>query len=87
MKRLVCVLIAIVAVTFSVPCFANTASKFKGGVKEVMLSPLQVSENVKAETTFAKFLPFAFVGGFLKGTFYMVKHIVTGTLNVVTSPF
>jgi len=86
MKRMISVLIALAVVSLSVPCFADTASKFKGGVREVMMSPLQVSDNVKAETTNAKFLPFALAGGFLKGSFYMAKHIVTGTLNIVTSP-
>jgi hypothetical protein len=86
MKRAIPILIALAVVAFCVPCFADTASKFHKGVREVMMSPLQVSQNVKEETTFAKFLPFALVGGFLKGVFYMAKHIVTGTLDVVTSP-
>lgn len=80
------IFIIIAMVAFSVPCFADTASKFQKGIKDVILSPLQVSDNVKAETTNAKFLPFALTGGFLKGTFYMAKKIVTGTLDVVTSP-
>lgn len=82
----VSVVIALAVVGLSVPCFADTAMKFKSGVKDVMMSPLQVSDNVKAETTNAKFLPFALAGGFLKGSFYMAKQIVTGTLTVVTSP-
>ena len=86
MKRMVSILIALAVVALSVPCFADTVAKFQGGVKDVILSPLQVSDSVKAETTNAKFLPFALAGGFLKGTFYMAKQIVTGTLDVVTSP-
>jgi len=86
MKRLVSILIALAVVSLSVPVFADTASKFQGGAKDVMMSPLQVSDSVKAETTNAKFLPFALAGGILKGGFYMAKHIVTGTLDMVTSP-
>ena len=86
MKRMVSVVVALAVIALSVPCFADTAMKFKNGVKDVMMSPLQVSDSVKAETTNAKFLPFALAGGLLKGTFYMAKHIVTGTLDVVTSP-
>jgi hypothetical protein len=86
MKRLVSILIAVAVIGLSVPSFADTADKFKGGIKDVFTSPLQVSDNVKAETTNAKFLPFALVGGLLKGTFYMAKQIVTGTVSVVTSP-
>ena len=52
----------------------------------MVLAPLQVSGNIKAETANAKFLPFALAGGFLKGSFYMAKQIVSGTLNVVTAP-
>ena len=59
MKRLVSVIIALAVVTLSVPCFADTAQKFQGGVKDVLTSPMQVSDNVKAETAHAKFLPFA----------------------------
>jgi hypothetical protein len=86
MKRFIFVFLVLSLLTFSFSSFADTASKFKGGFKEVILSPLKVSDNVKAETANAKFLPFALAGGFLKGSFYMAKQIVTGTLDVVTSP-
>jgi len=86
MKRTVSILIALAVVALSVTCFADPVAKFQSGVKDVIMSPLQISDNVKAETTNAKFLPFAFAGGFLKGVFYMAKQIVTGTLDVVTSP-
>ena len=86
MKRVVLFFVVVAVVVLSVPCFADTASKFQSGVKDVILSPFQVSNNVKSETDHAKFIPFALAGGFLKGTFYMAKQIVTGTLDVVTSP-
>ena len=86
MKRIVSILIAVAVVALAVPSFADTVSKIQGGVRDVMMSPLQVSDSVKTETTNAKFLPFALAGGVLKGSFYMAKQIVTGTLTVVTSP-
>ena len=86
MKRIVSVFIALAVVSLSSLSFADTVAKMQGGVKDVLMSPMQISDNVKAETTNAKFLPFALVGGVLKGTFYMAKQIVTGTLDVVTSP-
>ena len=86
MKRILSVVIALAVVVLSVPCFADPVQKAQSGIKDVIMSPLQVSDSVKAETTNAKFLPFALVGGLLKGTFYMAKQIVTGTLDVVTSP-
>jgi hypothetical protein len=86
MKPILSVIIALAVVSLSVPCFADTATKFQGGLKDVIMSPLVVSDNVKMETTDAKFLPFALVGGLLKGSFYMAKQIVTGTYDMVTSP-
>ncbi len=86
LKRTVSLLIALVVIAWSIPSFAGPVGKFQGGLKDVMLSPLEVSDNVKTETTNAKFLPFALAGGFLKGSFYMVKQIVTGTLEIATSP-
>lgn len=86
MKRLISVFMAVTVLALSVPCFADPVGKFQGGVRDVMMSPLQVSDNVKTETTDAKFLPFALVGGLLKGTFYMAKQIVTGSYAIVTSP-
>jgi len=86
MKRIVSVLVAVAVVALAAPSFADTVTKFQGGVRDVVMSPLQVSDNVKEETANAKFLPFALAGGILKGTFYMAKQIVTGTLDVVTSP-
>ena len=83
---MVTVFFALAVVALSVPCFADTGTKFQNGIKDVLMSPLQVSDNVKTETTNAKFLPFALVGGILKGSFYMAKQIVHGTLVVVTSP-
>ena len=86
MKRTVSILIALAVIGLSVPCFADPSAKIQGGIKDVIMSPLQVSDNVQAEAKNAKFLPFALAGGFLKGVFYMAKQIVTGTLTVVTSP-
>ncbi|MDE2028347.1 MAG: hypothetical protein KGK03_10205 [Candidatus Omnitrophica bacterium] len=86
MKRTVSFLVALAVVGLSVPGFADPPGKFKGGIKDVLTSPLQISDSVRTETKHAKFLPFAIVGGLLKGTFYMAKQVVDGTLNVVTSP-
>jgi len=86
MKPLISILIVLFVTASAVLSFADTASKFKGGIRDVIMSPFQVSDKVKEETTNAKFLPFALVGGLLKGTFYMAKQIVTGTLQVATAP-
>ncbi|MBF0571392.1 MAG: hypothetical protein HQL12_05920 [Candidatus Omnitrophica bacterium] len=86
MKSIVSFFIVLALVALSVPCFAGSMQKFHGGAREVVMSPLQISYNVKKETANARFLPFALVGGILKGSFYMAKQIITGTLNMATSP-
>ncbi|MBF0503528.1 MAG: hypothetical protein HQL14_00355 [Candidatus Omnitrophica bacterium] len=86
MRRRVLFFIFFAMVVCPLPSLADTAGKFQGGFKDLMMAPLQVGKNVKTETANAKFLPFALAGGFLKGTFYMAKQMVTGTLNMVTSP-
>ena len=86
MKRIISIFIVLSVLTLSMTCFADTAQKIQGGIKDVLMAPLQVSDNVKTETENAKFLPFALVGGLLKGSFYMAKQMVTGTLAVVTAP-
>ena len=86
MKRAIFIFLVLSIVSLSDPSLASTAQTFKGGVKDILTSPLQISDNVKSETANAKFLPFALVGGLLKGSFYMAKKVVTGTLTVVTAP-
>ncbi len=52
----------------------------------VVKSPLEVRDYTMAETKDAKFLPFAFVGGVLKGSFYMVKKMAHGAWDIATFP-
>lgn len=86
MKRTVSILIVLGVLSLSVPGFAGTSERFRGGFRRVMTSPFQVSDNVRTEGNNAKFLPFGLTGGFLKGCFYMVKEIISGTMDMATSP-
>jgi len=86
MRKITAVLIALAVVAMSVPSFADTSDRFQGGLKRVVNSPFQVSDNVRTESTNAKFLPFALTGGFLKGCFYMVKDMIGGTMDMATAP-
>ena len=86
MKRMLSLLTVCALISCAVPSYADMVGQFKGGVKDVIMSPLVVTDNIKTETDNAKFLPFALIGGLLKGGFYMGKQIVTGTLHIVTSP-
>ncbi|MBI3315125.1 MAG: hypothetical protein HYZ86_04230 [Candidatus Omnitrophica bacterium] len=87
MKRMLSFLLVLAVCAVTTPSFAGAvAEKFKGGVKSVVMSPVQVSDKLMEETKNAKFYPFAFAGGLLKGVFYMGKDIVTGFVDIVTSP-
>jgi hypothetical protein len=86
MKRVASILIVLAMFSLSTQGFADTSGRFRGGFKRVMTSPFQVSDNVRTEGNNAKFLPFGLTGGFLKGCFYMVKEMVGGTMDMVTSP-
>ncbi len=89
MKRMLSFFLTLVViVAFTSPSLADSRviEKFKGGAKDVITSPLVVSDNVMKETKDAKFLPFALVGGLLKGGFYMVKQVVGGVWAMVSSP-
>ena len=87
MKRMLSFLTVFAVFAMATPSFAGSpVEKFKAGLKDVITSPQQVCDNLQAETKDAKFFPFAFVGGLAKGLFYMGKQIVTGTVEVVTSP-
>ncbi|MBI3602602.1 MAG: hypothetical protein HY209_06915 [Candidatus Omnitrophica bacterium] len=89
MKRMLSFFLTLaVVVAFISPSLAASGAmdKAKNGAKDVITSPLAVKDNVMQETKNAKFLPFALVGGLLKGGFYMGKQIVSGVLAIVTSP-
>ena len=91
MKRILnsCLALAVV-VAFSSTAFAypRAVEKLRDGAKDVITSPLVLRDNVMTETKDVKMhvLPFALVGGLLKGSFYMGKHIVDGTWAMATSP-
>ena len=86
MKRIISILMLVVIVAWSIPSYANTGDRFIDGFKRVMTSPFQVSNDVKTEGANAKFLPFGLTGGFIKGCFYMVKEILSGTVDMAISP-
>ena len=71
---------------FSTPVFADPMTKLKTGLTDIVKSPLEVVDHTKAEYNAATFKPFGFMGGLIKGAFYMGKKIVGGVVDVVTFP-
>lgn len=78
-------MVCTVFLAFSAPVGAEPIEKLKSGLTDIVKSPLEIVDHVKMETK-DTFLPFGFVGGLLKGTFYMGKKIVGGVVDVVTFP-
>jgi hypothetical protein len=86
MKKLITVaVVCAVVAAFSTPVYAGV-DKLKTGLTDIVRSPLEVVDHTKAEYNSSTFKPFGFVGGMLKGTFYMGKKIVGGVFDVVTFP-
>ena len=85
-KILALFVVCAVILALSIPAGAEPVAKIKDGLTDIVRSPLEVVDNVKAEAKDAKFMPFGLMGGLLKGTFYMGKKIVGGVVDIVTFP-
>ena len=89
MKKAFIVFAAVLfVVSFTVPLYAlpHPIEKLYDGGKTVLKSPLQVVDHTTKEVQSAQFKPFGLIGGFLKGTAYMVHDIVSGVYTMVTCP-
>ena len=87
MKRLILALTVLVFAG-TTACFALPGvDRVTGGLKDIAMSPLKVSDNVQTEAKAAKFMPFGIVGGATKGVFYMGKQILDGTYTIVSTPY
>ena len=89
MKRMLSSLIMFVFIIGASSCFAANVSidRVTGGLKDIVTSPLIVTDNVKTEMNAAKFMPFGIVGGAAKGTFYMGKKILDSLWTIVSTPY
>lgn len=89
MKRLlVSVLAAAFVMSMSTAAFVLSApvEKLKGGFMSVISSPLEIKDQTMTELKASHYHPFALVGGFLKGTAYMIQKAVSGVVDIVTFP-
>lgn len=84
MKRTLSVFVVVALV--ATPVFAAPVEKLKGGLTSVITSPMEIKDNAMTEVKGEGFLPFALVGGTLKGMFYMGKKMTTGLIDTVTFP-
>ena len=79
-------LAAVFCVMFASASYAAGMEKLKGGVSELVKSPLQLKDSIVNECNAAKFKPFGVMGGALKGVFYTGKEAVKGLVDIVTFP-
>jgi len=81
-------IVAAIVVVFTTPSFAmrDSVEKLKGGVTDVVKSPLEVRDHLMTEAKDGSFLPITLPAGILKGGFYMAKKAVGGALDIVTFP-
>ena len=86
MKRTLSIFTVMVLLASPVFAYPQPVEKIKGGLTKVVTSPLEVKDYTLAEYKNAKFMPFGLAGGMLKGTFYMAKKVVDGTIDVATFP-
>ena len=75
-----------VSLVLSTAVSADPMEKFKSGLTDIVKSPMEVVDHTKAEVKASTFKPFGFLGGLMKGTFYMGKKAVGGIVDVVTFP-
>ena len=64
----------------------ESINKLKGGVEQVIKSPLEVPHYTMDEYKSANFKPFGLLGGMIKGAAHMVKKGVSGALDIATFP-
>ena len=88
MKKLVMLLMVLFFLvgTTAVYALPEPINKLKGGVEQVLKSPLEVPNHTMDEYKAANFKPFGLLGGMIKGAAYMVKKGVSGALDIATFP-
>ncbi len=60
--------------------------KFKGGLKDVLISPLEIKDHTFSEVKASTIKPLGLVGGLIKGSGFMIKKAVSGAVDVATFP-
>jgi len=59
-------------------------ANIKEGLGTMIRSPQPLVDSVKEEYNAAKFKPFGVFGGFIKGSFYSIKELSLGVLQILT---
>lgn len=71
----------------STSSFACPVKDIDNGLRTIVTSPSQLTDNIKTEIDHADFMPVGLVGGALKGTFYMGKQLVDGVWKIIVTPY
>ncbi len=88
MKRAIAFALAFAIIAFTTPSLAMSepVTKIKDGAISIISSPLEIVNHTKDELNASTFKPFGLMGGLLKGTVYSIKKLITGVVDIVTSP-
>ena len=72
--------------SWSIPLLAapDPIGKIKGGVMDILSSPMDLKDDTVNEVKGAHFKPLGLVGGLLKGSAHMVKKSVSGAVDIAT---
>jgi len=87
MKRILSLTLALtflVGTSLTIACPVKEVNK---GLKTILTSPSELTDNIKSEVNSTDFIPIGLVGGALKGTFYMGKQMVDGVWRILVVPY
>ena len=84
MKRMFCLLVVALVVLQASLSFANPSDRFQMGARHIFYSHKQIIEGLRTEPPKAKFVPFGYAGGVIKGTGFMARDIIQGIFEILT---
>jgi len=84
-KKIISVLTIVMLVFVVVsPVYADMGTKFTDGIKQFVMSPHNLVDDIKEEYEAAKFKPFGVLGGTFKGMFNTLIDAGGGLINAFT---
>ena len=91
MKKILILIVAFgFMASFIAPVYADVArsmDKLKGGVVDIVKSPLVLIDHTKKEVDGADYKAVGLLKGLIKSPFHMLKKAGKGALDVATFPF
>ena len=89
MKKAIAVVVAVAfVVMLAAPVYAlpRPIEKLKGGVVDVIKSPLELGKYTHSEFDKADFKPAGLLKGLIYGAVHMIKKAASGAVDIITFP-